>query len=348
MRNTRRRLIQTIGCVGGGGILSKWVTRSKGTDSRKTIVLKRDKWGNPAVTKQIAEERYNRIKTFGEFNFKKTKQENPQIKSFGLKQRSEDPSDLVIEIELEKNTRENRGKSPSKIKNVPVTYTEAPSEYREVICDDHVYPGHDPIEGNIETYGKVDGNTSGDGTHTLVAWDGTENKRVHIVSHHVIEEDGVNSPNIYLTDYNDGQEYLIGSYSQHDENMDTAKYDYEGDLDANALGMYHDEVPDITGTWTFDGLSEATTGGTVQSNVAGRTTCYWTPDCFDTKRNSLYEYTMVLDEEASGGDSGSPVVDNDGYLIGMVASTAGGDTFGPTGQELLDAVNAGLSPPSLN
>lgn len=359
---TRREVLGGLAAGGAGAIgLSDAVRAATGKEPEgKTIVWTRDKYGRPKRTRVIPEERYRRIKVFSNFDAYGCKKENPQIKGMGLVQQSDDPSDLAIEIKLETNNRSNRREIPDEIQGVPITYSEDNSKYEPILCDENVGPAHDPIEGNVEIYGKdSDGGNQSSGTLTFVAWnageggDPSDDIPVLLTAAHVAVEDGYTSPHLYMADYDEVKEFAVGSdmmISEWCPGMDAAKYEIiTDDLGYYPLATYSDDVPDVEGYWEFDGLTDATTGsGSVETHFSGRMTCYSNDNCVETEQCRGVEYAAVVDNVMENGDSGGPFVDNHGDFVGTAVAKTSETTTLSVGAEFLDSVHAQLTPPSVH
>jgi hypothetical protein len=135
--------------------------------------------------------------------------------------------------------------------------------------------------------------------------------------------------------------------------MDVAKYNLTETSDPNATAESGQNP--INGSWTYAGLSDAVAGGsTVSCTFAGRNTCEWQTECYDTKQYYL-EYEASFNGYATtGGDSGGAYVDSDSKLVAIHSGKADYDsdsayekTFGGVGRKALNRINVVLYNPDL-
>ncbi|WP_153554762.1 hypothetical protein [Halomicrobium sp. LC1Hm] len=98
--------------------------------------------------------------------------------------------------------------------------------------------------------------------------------------------------------------------------MDVAAYTLQDNVNYDVNGTI--DVPDISGYWTFSGLSDATSGDTVPANAHGATSGTVNNKVRRTNRSDKLEYQAAFEKNrdpTSGGDSGMPWIDDDGDVI---------------------------------
>lgn len=251
----------------------------------------------------------------------------------------------------------------------------------DTVCDEHILPFFDPVPAGVQVKGHHDGEATLDGTLGLVAWndDPEDPYECFVTAHHVVAleegngavEDGSggsatddSSGDAAATDFLfqsglDGDEpraenvgrYRAGSPLAPD-GLDVAKYEVTDNVAAATLESVADAQPDLTGSWTFAGLADATAkpDGSVPVTFAGRSTCWAESRCTRTARDHALQYeAIVAPALADTGDSGGPWVDPDGKLVCTMSTGPAcdgiDDHHGPVAGPLLDRLGVALATP---
>jgi len=329
----------------------------------KPLVWRYDRFGNPETVRYIPEERYRRIQVYENTHPIRFYERVDGVNGITLEQRSDDSTDLVLKVYVDRNTRSVRNDLPNRVKRVPITVEERKTN-REFAreCERRAQDFYDPLPANpkISTIDS-DGNKHASGTLGVVCWNDDSNNacECYITAAHVAEEGGSyaeylqhggedDSGNIRVED--------VGAYVTHsaggEYGMDVIKYRRRsGTVTADIRGNADDHLGDIAGTWTHAGLTDRTSGSQeLPVEFAGKSTCYATTYCTGTSKTELVEYQADYSpNETTNGDSGGPFLDNDDYLVGTFSYFCEDceTSHGPTGQELLDRMNAQLTNPEL-
>lgn len=249
------------------------------------------------------------------------------------------------------------------MQGIPVVFEENKPKAEPVVCDRRHKDFYDPLPANPKISGyDSSGNFAGEGTMGFVGWNSDANNpyKCYITAAHVITfDDGSTAVNLrHQGEYNGSQrtEY-VGSFvvdsPENSTGLDAAKYKRNsGTVKADLRGNADSHLGEVAGTWTYSGLSDATSGtGSVNAEFAGASTCYLTANCIDTARNEILDYQAHYDNATVGGDSGGPWLDNDDFLIGLNThscdASSCNDSYGPTAKEVLDRLNAQLFDPAL-
>ncbi len=255
----------------------------------------------------------------------------------------------------------------------------------DTVCDEHILPFFDPVPAGVQVKGHHDGEATLDGTLGLVAWndDPEDPYECFVTAHHVValaEGNGAvggesgDSNDDGATDDSSGDaaatDFLFQSGLDGDEpraenvgryragsplapsGLDVAKYEVTDNVAAATLESVADAQPDLTGSWTFAGLADATAkpDGSVPVTFAGRSTCWAESRCTRTARDHALQYEAVVAPAlADTGDSGGPWVDPDGKLVCTMATGPACDgvddhhcsVAGP----VLDRLGIALAPP---
>lgn len=282
----------------------------------------------------------------------------------------------------ERNGRE-RARQTSRERDQTKTAAEEPPGC-DTVCDEHILPFFDPVPAGVQVKGHHDGEATLDGTLGLVAWndDPEDPYECFVTAHHVValaegngavggesgdSDDGAtddSSGDAAATDFLfqsglDGDEPRaenVGRYRAGSplapSGLDVAKYEVTDNVAAATLESVADAQPDLTGSWTFAGLADATAkpDGSVPVTFAGRSTCWAESRCTRTARDHALQYEAVVAPAlADTGDSGGPWVDPDGKLVCTMATGPACDgvddhhcsVAGP----VLDRLGVALAPP---
>ncbi len=287
-----------------GAALSAAVERAYGKPPEgKVIVHTDDIHGQPDTVRVIPKERYRRLKLYERLPIQKfTDREG--VQALTITQRSDDPTDLALKFLVENNDRATRKRVPNNYKRVPTVVEEKPFETREEV-----------IEGGtaVDNPNTLDGI---DGTVCLVGYDTSGNELI-VTADHVME----GADHIVFS----GDE--IADFYQRDQSLDVTSYKITADIGTDPTGTVS-EIPDITGSWTFAGLSDKVgqtddgdsvlDGGTVDVKLFGKTSGKVTNSCNNAKRSGKLEYQADMkDYRTDKGDSGGPWVDSNGNLLGV-------------------------------
>lgn len=342
-QNISRRnfMSSVVGTAAGGLALNQLVKEAYGAEPEgKVIVHTRDRSGKPAIVESVDPKRYRRIKTFSEF--KPRNINNPHINGASIRQRSESRTDLAIQIGVKpeavgKGMSNGNGKpKPEDIPgqtNLPENPREIPGVQRALGRAKkraHASTDQPPVEykvvGSDMTPQALEGGSSlsrehdgGHGTVGVVGWDESTEKHVLLTAYHVwsgshgLTYDGYSINDVMYTSPQDYENFN----GQDAITLDISDKDFFYDVkDAN-------EIPGINGYWTYDGLTNATSGwgsSNVDAQAYGHTSGKISDSIDDTHKEtsaSGLEYLAHTEHDpGASGDSGCPWVDNDGYMFG--------------------------------
>lgn len=306
---SRRRFLKSLAVFGTGVTgLTKSIEKVSGKKTEGVpLVHTRDQHGNPAKVRLVPKERRRRIKVLANLPVQQLVENNPIIESIEISQRSNDSSDLAIQFNLSDDDARAKSRLPNRIEDVPVVYGQ--SDVKETgghWCSDNDGTER-PIEGTVQI-----GDGNGVGTVTMVGYAGVKDDRHTVMTaHHVMENAS--------TMYQNGDPIADHHYSN--QARDVTSYTIKSGISNDIMGIHNSSaigVSELNGVWTFDGLTDAVSGGTVPCTLSGNQ-CKIENECNATKRSGdrvEYEAAMKY-ERAIGGDSGAPWVDDDGYLLAM-------------------------------
>lgn len=139
-----------------------------------------------------------------------------------------------------------------------------------------------------------------------------------------------------------------GDYDTKDGDDDIWAANVSGGPFKETIGGTVEAIPNITGYWTYSGISDETSGGSIYCFMAGAESYKREGYANSVSRNDYVNHEVDYgDSNAEQGDSGSPYVDPDGKLVSMYngCNCAGGDKWdiGTAGNYVLKSVNASLS-----
>ncbi|WP_424016168.1 hypothetical protein ACOZ4N_00800 (plasmid) [Halorientalis pallida] len=356
-QTTRRRFLKMLG-IGSVGItgLQAALENAYGEEPEGVpLVLTKDRQGQPEKVKIIEEERHNKIQKYKRFS---NKVRSEKIGRMSLKSRSDSRGDLKIKVTMSKRKNPDKGKNPSinsleksiqnnKPDQIPVEINKKVIDGKKHACGSR---GDDrsTMEGGIgiSTYPSSTSGTLGlvcygDGTNTL--------DNVLITADHVMEGDS----DMYQVDSTS-----VGSFSARDQSEDITAYEFNWDSDVTLDNGGVLGAPDVTGTWTWDGLLEYTITGTIDVTLSGRSSCTEDNMVTDVATNGYHAEHQVNMNSAVGqsGDSGGPWVDDDGKLVAFhsgvvhIKESIFGTILdkwdaGPAAEKALEAVGAQLQQP---
>jgi hypothetical protein len=362
---TRRKFLGVLTASGAGvaGIRKATVRAFGEKPDGKPLVWRYDKFGNPETIRYVHKERHRRIKVYEDLDLHAVYGRAAGVNGVTLEQRSDDPTDLTLKVYVNDDTQSIRRDLPNRVQKIPVTIEERQtSRSFGRVCDRRALDFYDPLPAN-PVIGGYDSNDNWHGTGTLgvVCWNDNVNYpyKCYITAAHVVEDGGSYADYLRHEGQDDNGNYrdeYVGVYDTHSPGgqygMDVAKYRrLSGTVSADTRGNADDRLGRLSGTWTHQGLTDRTSGSnSLPVEFAGRSTCYATTECVDTSRTSLVEYQADYSpNEVTNGDSGGPFLDGDDYLVGTFSYFCESceSSSGPTGQELLDRLNAQLYDPRL-
>lgn len=358
----RREFLRAL-AVSGTGItgLRAATERAFGeSPSGVPVVWTRDRYGRPDRIRYVPRERYRRLRVYGDCR-PGDLYDHSGVNGLTLTSRSDDPTDLALKVYVDRDSWRVRRKLPNRVRRVPVTHDERrPDPEPGRVCETLSRNFFDPIRGNVEVIARDDRGYAGTGTLGFVCWDAdvaVPSQCLVTASHVVTHEDGTPAERLEhagRVEDGEGRTATVGTYAAHsplgDHGMDVAKYRLNDDVvTGDSLATQSDEQPDITGSWDFAGLTDATAGDdVVPVTFAGRSTCHATARCTRTSKTELVEHRAVIAPSVvTDGDSGGPFVDPDGKLVCTFSLYCDSCEYcsGPVGTELLDSVGAQLSRP---
>lgn len=338
---SRRRFLKAL-AIGGAGVfgLKDAITRAYGKEPDGVpIVHTYDIYGNPNRVRIISKERYRRIQTVAELGQNNFIDEYQNVNGISIKRQSKSEDDISIHLYLDENSYRKRQVLPSQIQNVPVSYEERPIESGGDDCDWR-HGRRDVMRGGLA----IGPDGGGYGTIGLICRDRDTNSAVAITADHVME----GAYRMYQPDTSHDNSRSIGTFSERGQAMDVTKYDISNGVTVDLRGTVRDDVPDITGTWSYPGLADQTDGGSVYCMLSGARNCRLTNSCVDAVidgNRAQYQANMRYDR-CQGGDSGSPWVDNNGNLLaihsGWQSSNYDSWDAAAIGEQALDWVDAQL------
>jgi hypothetical protein len=362
---TRRKFLSTLATSGMGlAGLRKATERAFGEKPDGVpLIWRYDRFGNPETVHYVPRERYRRIMVYYDLHPSTIYEQTEGINGITLEQQSTNPTDLALKVFVDNNTPSVRRSLPNRVQNVPLNIEERKID-RELarVCDRRALNFYDPLPANPEIDGEFDdGNNTTPGTLGVVGWNDDSNNpyKCYVTAAHVVEKDSNYAG--YLRhegedDSGDYREEKVGAYVNHSPEgsygLDVVKYRRRGGtVEADARGNADDQLGYLSGTWTHSGLTDRTSGSkSLPVEFAGRSTCYATTECVNTEKNDALEYQADYSpNEVAQGDSGGPFIDSDDYLVGTLSALCESceRSWGPTGQELLDRLNAQLSDPRI-
>lgn len=343
----RRTFLKYLGGSGAGiAGLNKAVSKAVGEKPEgKPLVWTRDAFGNPEVVRYIPEERHRRLMVYKNMDIQSLLENHPSISYISM---STQTDNNLPELELYVNGRMDSDSLPDSIQNVPTVEKEANEvKYEPDGCRDG--DEYSRLKSNIEISIEKDSSSHYTGTIGLIGYNNDPNDtyKCIVTAYHVVEE------RINNKMYHPAFGEIAGYQRKDDPDMDTTKYEARVPADVGATA--ESGQPEITGTWDFAGLTDATDGtGGVNSTFAGKETCSESAECIGTTRDDIVDYQANYQEEIGvGGDSGGPYVDSGGKLVSLhygdktVNTPEGNKTYsiGPVGTETLERLNVTLTDP---
>lgn len=348
---SRRSVLTALGTSGVGLLgLRNAIEKVTGESAEGVpLVYTRDVHGNPERVRMVPKERYRRLKVFENLSAKSFIEKHPAVTELTIKQQSDDETDLSIHLHLEKNTREVRRQLPKRIQDVPVTYEEKDVSVHPMGCEcqnpnngARRCEDHDNLKGGIQ----IGADQGGWGSLCLVAWDSSGNYKKAITAYHVMDES--TDDYLYQPAHSCSNDEIAADYATYDDADDIWAGSIDGWGVSGTVGQTVDAIPDVTGYWTYAGISDYTTTNSIYCFMAGAES--WKREGYANSVSSgpLVEHEVDYgDENAEQGDSGSPYVDQDGKLVSMYngCNCAAGDKWdcGTAGDYVLSKANAKLT-----
>lgn len=339
-RGGRRKFLTHVAGAGTGFLgLNRTVGADEGDTDQKPIVWTRDQNGEPDVVRYISEERHRRLMVYKNLNINNLLNEYPSIYFISM---GSQPGEQELMLEL--FVSERRNSLPEEVDDVPTVINEIDKYDHHPDCREG--EEYDTLRSNIGISVDRGDDTHGFGTIGLIGYNAhPDNPYECIVTAYHVVEDRTNNE-MYQPAFGD----IAGYQRQDDEDMDTTKYKAARSADVGATEESSQE--DITGTWDFAGLTDATDGdGGVDAVIAGKETCSDSATCIGTARDDDVEYRAdYKGEHGVDGDSGSPYVDQNGKLVSLhKGETSDGENWhsvGPVGSETIDRLDVTLTDPS--
>ncbi|WP_152421975.1 hypothetical protein [Natrialba chahannaoensis] len=352
---SRRRLLKTFGGAGVGitGFKSAIETVTGESHDGVPVVYTRDKQGRPEQVRLVPQERYRRLKVFCDLDQQSFFEHHSNVNEITLVQHSEKEEDIGIQLQVDENSAREQQKLPDEIYNVPVSYEEKSVGYcgfddgDDGPCDNpkneaRICEQFDGLKGGSQI-----SDMSSFGTLCLVAKDKDEDYKKIITAEHVMDE---SANNIHHPSYTCSSSKTIGEYDDDDTDDDIWAAKLDSDSASADIGETVDEIPNITGYWTWEGLSDYTIRNSVQCLVAGARTKIKENYANSTSYTGSYVDHQVVygSDKAEKGDSGAPYVDFDGKLVSMNNACRYSEyppdawDVGTQAEYVLDAVNATL------
>ena len=344
-RRKRRKFLKYVGGASTGllGVNRAAIGTAKRDTNQRLIVWTRNQNGDPEAARYISKERYRRLMVYKNLNINDFLNEYPTISFISM---GSQPGESKLMLEL--FVSERRNSLPEDVDDVPTFIKEIEKVNYQPECRDG--DEYDVLRSNIEISVDIGNDTHSTGTIGLIGYNSDPNDSYEciVTSYHIVE--GSTNNEMYQPAFGD----VAGNQRQDDFDMDTTKYEAEFSADVGATEEPNQE--DITGTWDFAGLTDATDGTDgVDAEFAGKETCSESAECIGTTRDNIVKYQAnYKDEHGVSGDSGGPYVDQDGKLVSLhygdktVDTPEGEKTYsiGPVGTETIQRLDVTLDDPS--
>lgn len=272
---------------------------------------------------------------------------HPFITEITMEQRSSDETDLALVIRVDPEETSKIAKLPEKIRDVPVVHEVG--DVREIPhCQDpnngaRRCEKHDTLKGGLQ----ISPSGSVFGSLCLVAYDASDGHKKLITARHVMDDstDGDIYHPAHSAECSNSQ--IVGAFETESVDEDIWAADL-AQLSINGnVGGTVDAIPDITGYWTYSGITDETMTGSIFCHMAGAESHKREGYAVTTSQGNLVEHQVDYgDMNGEHGDSGSPYVDPDGKLVSMYNGCEGknGDNWdiGTAGDYVLEPMNATL------
>jgi hypothetical protein len=352
---SRRDLLRTIGVFGFSSVgIKKAIQSAYGEELDGTPITHTvDIYGEPDKVRLIPKERYRRLQVYKDLDVEQLINRHDVLNSIRIVQRSDDEEDLALEFLLDEKDGTITNDLPSELNNIPVEYTEMPIETELEDCGGcSARFNRRTLRGGV-AIGFPGKGTCNDwaGTLGLVCYDRDTNDPLAITCQHVMEGETTMHQGPPGSDRSEP----IASLRSQSRDTDIASYRIHTGVSHNPKSVVRNDVPDTTGVWTFAGLSDVVSSdgespgsrGEVPVQHSGSATCRSANACNHTKRSDNVDFQADLEiHSTTGGDSGSPWVDNDGKLlaihVGRDSFFGNSWSFGTVGRPALNSVGGKL------
>lgn len=353
----RRTFLKNLAATGGGLIgLNSAIKRTTAQSSDGVpIVYTRDRQGNPEQVRMVSEERHRRLELFENLEVSDIRNGKGRVTSIALKEH--DNGELGLHLYLKNNNRETRRKLPDRYSKMPITFEERGYSKPIYECEsgdcregDHF----DTMQGNIQIAVFTSDTTQSVGTLGFVAYndDGSDPYKSLITAAHVVDDRSTNK--LYQPCLNVSSSREVGDFVtlSSPSDLDGAKYDASTSAAVGATA--ESSQKDISGYWTYQGLSDYTSDKKLDVVFAGQKTCGAGMECFEVTTTEILDYQANYHYayETESGDSGGPYVDGNGKLTGIHSGDIDNNndgindySFGPVANKLLNRLNVTLSKP---
>lgn len=329
---SRRTFLQLSGGLAASSMtISTLVEKAYGAEPEgKTIVHTRDVKDRPAIVASVDPERYRRIKAYENFQSSIVAQKNKNIRGVEIQQRSSDRTDLTIQVGVISEEKRPSEKIPEQA-NVPDDPKELPG-MKEALPDNAqgIPIEYMPVSNSTGTPQSLEGGSSLNnpdmddsptGTAGLVCYDSETGTEVMLTAYHLLDYDGDDDYHLQWVsdDYYTRDLKEKDVQNQDSSNQDAITYDV-GLMNSSTLETL--EIPNVSGYWTFSGLTDATSlFSTLSANFYGQESGKVTDAAVSHTHKDDHgcDYTAHTENEVTNdGDSGGPWVDDDGYFIGKL------------------------------
>lgn len=329
-------------------------------DTGVPVVWTRDRAGNPDRVRVVSKERFRRLGVYHTLEFDRLVDRHGGVNGVSLQARSDDPTDITLDVYVDRVDRLARRRVPNRVRRVPTTLRERRRErIPGRVCRRRILEFYDPLPANPKITGQNEsGDVFGGGTLGLVAWnaDATDPYECFVTAHHVTaDSEGKTAPLLQHSGLQDdtGRIESVGRYETHtplgERGLDGVKYRSTGAVSPAPLETASTDQGRVSGSWDFTGLTDATADDSIAVDFAGSATCYAEAKCVGTERNDLIDYQVTISPQVvTNGDSGGPFLDSDDKLVCLFSNYCCEEAHGPVATELLDRLGVALSPSSGN
>lgn len=301
--------------------------------------------GNPDRVKIISEERKKKIKTYSELDTESHFPDDVPVHGMTIRQDSASPNDLKITVFLDEppSTVAERDLTQN-INGVSAEYRSLSVKIINSACD-YRFNDFEAMRGgwaigpgnNYNAYGTLSFVTDYGGTPML------------FTSGHVAYWGGY-ANDLYQPHRNITGADVIGKFNKatpsNTNGYDMVSYTGISNVDYQTNMIHRNDVPDLSGTWSFSGLVDRTSSpkDPIPCQYSGARQCKVTNTCVDTYRSvGLKKIAVMNTRQTKDGDSGAAYMDDYGNLVAINkgAISINGDPykdFGPPGQEAISSV----------
>lgn len=346
---SRRDALKSLATIGVGGVgLKTLVERAVGGSVEGVpLVLTRDERGNPDRVRLVPQERRRRIRVYESLRTSTLMERHPFISEITIEQRSNDETDLCLVFRVAPEGESKIDRLPDQIQDIPVKHRVV-DIWERPHCQDpnngaRRCEDHDTLIGGIQ----ISPSSGGFGSLCLVAHDASDGHKKLITARHVMDDSS--NGDIHQPAHSGwcSNSQVVGAF----ETESTAEDIWAADMDelsiSGDVGGTVSAIPDITGYWTYTGITDQTTSGSIYCHMAGAESQKREGYAVDTSQGSLMDHQVDYgDMNGEHGDSGAPYVDPDGKLVSMYNGCQGTSTdswdIGTAGDYVLEPMNASL------